>query len=479
MSLCATGMPVRGCVAPWAMRSSAARACERLFSASTVMNALSEPFNFATRPRKSRVSSTPSVSTFCILPISSKMSFSCTRTVRASASLMPIRASWAMRRTSSKDSGMKNRLERKIICCIIAHPRTLFPKEISRMFGFLGGYFSDDMAIDLGTANTLIYVRGKGIVLDEPSVVAIRQEGGPNSKKTIQAVGKEAKMMLGKTPGNIIAIRPMKDGVIADFTVTEQMLKQFIKKVHQSRLFSPSPRIIICVPCGSTQVERRAIREAAIEAGASQVFLIEEPMAAAIGADLPVAEATGSMVVDVGGGTTEVGVISLGGMVYSGSVRVGGDKFDEAIVNYIRRNYGMLIGDTTAENVKKEIGSAFPGSEVREMEVKGRNLAEGIPRSFTISSNEILEALTEPLNQIVGAGKSALEQTPPELGADIAEKGMGLTGRGALLRDLDRLLMEETGLPVIVADDPLTCVVRGSGKALERMDKLGSIFASE
>ena len=347
------------------------------------------------------------------------------------------------------------------------------------MFGFLRGYFSDDMAIDLGTANTLIYVRGKGIVLDEPSVVAIRQEGGPNSKKTIQAVGKEAKMMLGKTPGNITAIRPMKDGVIADFTVTEQMLKQFIKKVHESRLFSPSPRIIICVPCGSTQVERRAIREAAIEAGASQVFLIEEPMAAAIGADLPVAEATGSMVVDIGGGTTEVGVISLGGMVYSGSVRVGGDKFDEAIINYIRRNYGMLIGDTTAETVKKEIGSAFPGSEVREMEVKGRNLAEGIPRSFTISSNEILEALTEPLNQIVGAIKAALEQTPPELGADIAEKGMVLAGGGALLRDIDRLLMEETGLPVIVADDPLTCVVRGSGKALERMDKLGSIFASE
>ncbi len=347
------------------------------------------------------------------------------------------------------------------------------------MFGFLRGYFSDDMAIDLGTANTLIYVRGKGIVLNEPSVVAIRQEGGPNGKKTIQAVGREAKMMLGKTPGNITAIRPMKDGVIADFTITEQMLKQFIKKVHESRLFSPSPRIIICVPCGSTQVERRAIREAAVEAGASQVFLIEEPMAAAIGADLPIAEATGSMVVDVGGGTTEVGVISLGGMVYSGSVRVGGDKFDEAIINYVRRNYGMLLGETTAEKVKMEIGSAFPGSEVREMEVKGRNLAEGIPRSFTISSNEILEALTEPLNQIVGAVKSALEQTPPELGADIAEKGMVLTGGGALLRDLDRLFMEETGLPVIVADDPITCVVRGSGKALEKMEKLGSIFASE
>ena len=347
------------------------------------------------------------------------------------------------------------------------------------MFGFLRSYFSNDLAIDLGTANTLIYVRGKGIVLDEPSVVAIRQGGGPNAKKTIQAVGREAKMMLGKTPGNITAIRPMKDGVIADFTVTEQMLKQFIKKVHDSRLFSPSPRIINCVPCGSTQVERRAIRESAIGAGAGQVYLIEEPMAAAIGADLPVAEATGSMVVDIGGGTTEVGVISLGGMVYSGSVRVGGDKFDEAIINYIRRNYGMLIGETTAEMIKKTIGSAFPGSEVREMEVKGRNLAEGIPRSFTISSNEILEALTEPLNQIVSAVKSALEQTPPELGADIAEKGMVLTGGGALLRDLDRLLMEETGLPVIVAEDPLTCVVRGSGKALEKMEHFGPIFTND
>ncbi len=347
------------------------------------------------------------------------------------------------------------------------------------MFGFLRSYFSNDLAIDLGTANTLIYVRGKGIVLDEPSVVAIREDAGPNRKKSIQAVGKDAKMMLGKTPGNIVAIRPMKDGVIANFTVTEQMLKYFIKKVHDNKLFSPSPRIIICVPCGSTQVERRAIRESAIGAGAGQVFLIEEPMAAAIGADLPVAEATGSMVVDVGGGTTEVGVISLGGMVYSGSVRVGGDKFDEAIINYIRRNYGMLIGETTAENVKKTIGSAFPGSEVREMEVKGRNLAEGIPRSFTISSNEILEALTEPLNQIVSAVKSALEQTPPELGADIAEKGMVIAGGGALLRDLDRLLMEETGLPVIVADDPLTCVVRGSGKALEQMEHFGAIFTNE
>ena len=351
--------------------------------------------------------------------------------------------------------------------------------RVLRMFGFLKSYFSNDLAIDLGTANTLIYVRTQGIVLDEPSVVAIRLEGGPNARKTIQAVGRQAKEMLGKAPGQITVIRPMKDGVIADFTVTEQMLKQFIKRVHDSKLFSPSPRIIICVPCGSTQVERRAIRESAIGAGASQVYLIEEPMAAAIGAGLPVSDATGSMVVDIGGGTTEVGVISLGGMVYSGSVRVGGDKFDEAIINYIRRNYGMLIGEITAENIKKNIGSAFPGSEVREMEVKGRNLAEGIPRSFTISSNEILEALTEPLNQIVSAVKSGLEQTPPELGADIAEKGMVLTGGGALLRDLDRLLMEETGLPVIVADDPLTCVVRGCGMALEKMDKLGSIFASE
>ncbi len=324
------------------------------------------------------------------------------------------------------------------------------------MFDMFKGYFSSDLAIDLGTANTLIYVRGKGIVLNEPSVVSIRQEGGPNGKRVIQEVGLAAKQMLGRTPGNITAIRPMKDGVIADFTVTEQMLKQFIKKVLDSKLFSPSPRIIICVPCGSTQVERRAIRESALGAGASKVYLIEEPMAAAIGADL-----------------------SLGGMVYSGSVRVGGDKFDEAIVNYIRRNYGMLIGETTAEMIKKTIGSAFPGSEVKEMEVKGRNLAEGIPRSFTVSSNEILEALTDPLNSIVSAVKSALERTPPELGADIAERGMVLTGGGALLRDVDRLLMEETGLPVIVADDPLTCVVRGCGRALENMEKLSGIFTSD
>ena len=349
-------------------------------------------------------------------------------------------------------------------------------RRLEIMLNILTKYFSNDIAIDLGTANTLIYQQGKGIVLDEPSVVAIQQEGGPAGKKTILAVGLEAKKMLGRTPGSIQAIRPMKDGVIADFTITEQMLKQFIRKVMPARLFSPSPRIVICVPCGSTQVERRAIKESALGAGARRVALIEEPMAAAIGAGLPVEEATGSMVVDIGGGTTEVGVISLGGIVYSSSVRVGGDKFDEAIINYIRRNYGMLIGETTAEAIKKEIGSAFPGSAVREMEVKGRNLAEGIPRSFTVSSNEILEALTEPLNQIVSAVKTALEQTPPELGADIADKGMVLTGGGALLKDIDRLLMEETGLPVIIAEDPLTCVARGSGKSLEKLDKSANFF---
>lgn len=346
------------------------------------------------------------------------------------------------------------------------------------MFGFFRNYFSNDLAIDLGTANTLIYMRGKGIVLNEPSVVAIRQEGGPNGKTTIHAVGHTAKQMLGRVPGNINAIRPMKDGVIADFTVTEQMLKQFIRMASPSRLFAPSPRIIICVPCGSTQVERRAIKESALAAGASEVYLIEEPMAAAIGAGLPVNEAAGSLVVDIGGGTTEVGLISLGGMVYAGSVRVGGDKFDQAIINYIRRNFGILIGEPTAEMIKKKIGSAFPGSEVMEIEVKGRNIAEGVPRTFTVHSNEILEALSEPLNQIVVAVKNALEKTPPELGADIAEHGLMLTGGGALLRDLDQLLKEETGLPVHVAEEPLNCVVKGCGIALENMDKLRTAFAA-
>ena len=346
------------------------------------------------------------------------------------------------------------------------------------MFGMslFRNYFSNDLAIDLGTANTLIYMIGKGIVLNAPSVVAIRQEGGPNGKTTIHAVGHSAKQMLGRVPGNIQAIRPMKDGVIANFTVTEQMLKQFIRMVKPNKLFAPNPRIIICVPCGSTQVERRAIKESAEAAGASEVFLIEEPMAAAIGAGLPVSEAAGSLVIDIGGGTTEVGVISLGGMVYSGSVRVGGDKFDQAIVSYVRRNFGMLIGEPTAELIKMEIGSAFPSSEAKEIEVKGRNLSEGVPRTFTIHSNEVLEALTEPLNQIVGAVKTALEKTPPELGADIAERGMMLTGGGALLRDLDQLLQEQTGLPVHIAEEPLNCVVKGCGIALENIDRLHTAF---
>lgn len=342
------------------------------------------------------------------------------------------------------------------------------------MFRFLTRYFSNDLAIDLGTANTLIYIRNKGIVLDEPSVVAMQNDAA-HGKSAILAVGTEAKKMLGRTPGSIQAIRPMKDGVIADFNVTEKMLKQFIKKVNNSR-FAAAPRIVICVPCGSTQVERKAIRDSALAAGASSVNLIEEPMAAAIGAGLPIEEPTGCMVVDIGGGTTEVGVISLSGVVYSHSIRVGGDAFDESIINYVRRNYGMLIGEATAEEIKTNIGSAFPGMEVNEIEVKGRNLAEGIPRAFTISSNEVLEALTEPLNQIVQSVKNALEQTPPELGADIAGRGLVLTGGGALLKGLDRLLAEETGLPVMIAEDPLTCVARGSGKALDMIGKLNSIF---
>ncbi len=341
---------------------------------------------------------------------------------------------------------------------------------------FSSKHFRRDIAIDLGTANTLIYLSDKGIVLDEPSVVAIRHEGGPQGKKTLQAVGREAKAMLGKVPGNIHAIRPMKDGVISDFTITEQMLKQFIRMVHPRNTFRRSPRVIVCVSCGSTQVERRAIRESVLGAGASEVYLVEEPMAAAIGAGLPVAQAMGSMVVDVGGGTTEVGVISLGGMVYKGSVRVGGDKLDEAIISYIRRNYGVLIGEPTAEAIKKSIGTAHPGSEIKEMEVNGRNLAEGIPRSFNISSNEILEALNDPLNKIIASVKTALEQTPPELGADIAQRGMMLTGGGALLQNLDRLLAEETGLPVLVAEDPLTCVVRGCGMALEKIGDANDWF---
>jgi rod shape-determining protein MreB len=302
--------------------------------------------------------------------------------------------------------------------------------------------------------------------------VAIREEPSRGGKK-IEAVGTDAKNMLGRTPGNITAIRPLKDGVIADFTVTEKMLQHFIEKVHGNRLIRPSPRVLVCVPYGSTQVERRAIQESAEGAGARWVRLIEEPMAAAVGAGMPVHEARGSMVLDVGGGTSEVAVISLNGIVYAASVRIGGDRFDEAIINYVRRNYGILIGEATAERIKIEIGSAYPGQQVREISVKGRNLSEGVPRSFTLNSNEILEALQEPLQGIVGAVKAALEQTPPELGSDVAERGIVLTGGGALLRDIDKLLMEETGLPVVVAEDPLTCVARGGGKMLELIDEHG------
>ena len=344
------------------------------------------------------------------------------------------------------------------------------------MFKKIRGIFSNDLSIDLGTANTLIYVRDQDIVLNEPSVVAVRDT--PNGKQ-VAAVGTDAKRMLGRTPGSIKAIRPLKDGVIADFLITEKMLQHFIYKVHEHSWFKPSPRVLICVPCKSTQVERKAIKESALSAGARIVHLIEEPMAAAIGAGMPVEEARGSMVVDIGGGTTEIAVISLNGIVYSDSVRVGGDRFDEAIVAFVRRNYGSAIGEATAERIKLEIGCAYPSKEVLEIDVRGRNVAEGIPRSFTLNSNEILEALQEALSQIVTAVKSALEQTPPELSADIAESGIVLTGGGALLRDLDVLISEETGLPVLVADDPLTCVARGGGKALEMMDDKIFEFAQE
>jgi|TARA_B110000902_G_scaffold162973_1_gene186426 rod shape-determining protein MreB len=335
------------------------------------------------------------------------------------------------------------------------------------MFKKLRGFFSSDLSIDLGTANTLIYVRGDGIVLNEPSVVAIRQHLG---QKIIEAVGVDAKRMLGRTPGNITAIRPLKDGVIADFQVTEKMLQHFIKKVHASSFVPPSPRVLICVPCMATEVEKRAIKESAYSAGAREVYLIEEPMAAAIGAGMPVEEAVGSMVVDIGGGTTEIAILSLNGVVFSDSVRIGGDRFDESIVNFVRRKYGSVIGDSTAERIKMEIGGAYLSKEVREIDVRGRNLAEGVPKSFTLNSDEILESLQEPLAGIVQAVKRVLEQSPPELASDIAETGIVLTGGGSMLRDLDRLLTAETGLPVILAEDPLTCVARGGGVALEMMD---------
>jgi rod shape-determining protein MreB len=342
------------------------------------------------------------------------------------------------------------------------------------MFDAVRRLFVNDLSIDLGTANTLVYVRDEGIVLNEPSVVAIRMDS--RGAKKIEAVGIDAKRMLGRTPSNISTIRPLRDGVIADYTITEKMLQHFIRKVHKRR---PVTRVVVCVPYGSTQVERRAIRESVENAGARKVYVIEEPIAAALGAGIPIGEARGSMVVDIGGGTSEVAVISLNGIVYAESVRIGGDKFDEAIVSYVRRQYNMLIGEATAERIKQHIGTAFPGHEVQEIDVVGRHLAAGVPRNFTMNSNEILDALQEPLAGITRAVKMALERTPPELGSDVAERGIVLTGGGALLRDLDKLISEETGLPVIIADDPLTCVARGGGMLLDMLDRTGDVYNME
>ena len=333
--------------------------------------------------------------------------------------------------------------------------------------------FSNDLSIDLGTANTLVYVKNKGIVLNEPSVVAVGLDRNGGAQRKVDAVGRAAKTMLGRSPDNLEVIRPMKDGVIADFQYTEKMLQYFISKVLQGSHFvpfKPSPRVLVCVPCGATQVERRAIRESVEGAGASEVFLITEPMAAAIGAGLPVSEAKGSMIVDIGGGTTEVAIISLNGIVYSSSVRIGGNRFDQAIIDYVRNTKRYEIGESTAEQVKIEIGSAYAEQEMHEKEVRGRSVVEGVPRSFTLNSNEILEALSDPIKGIVAAVRTALEKSPPELAADIAEHGMMLSGGGALLHNLDKLLREETGIPVTIADDPLTCVARGGGKALEMYD---------
>ena len=376
---------------------------------------------------------------------------------------------------------MPHRLLKGRLADTLSNPETAIfsPEHNNMVFKSLRGLFSNDLSIDLGTANTLVYVREQGIVLNEPSVVAVRMDRGPGGPQSVAAVGGEAKLMLGRTPGNIRTVRPLKDGVIADFNMTEAMLQHFIKKVHESRFLRPSPRVLVCVPCSSTQVERKAIKESAEGAGAREVFLVEEPMAAAIGAGIPVHEARGAMVLDIGGGTSEVAVISLNGLVYSHSVRVGGDQFDDAIINYVRRNYGTLIGETTAERIKIEIGCAWPDEEPETLEVSGRNLAEGVPRNITISSNEVLEALNENLSSILEAVKTALEQTPPELCADVAETGIVLTGGGALLRGIDRLIAEETGLPVFPADDPLTCVARGGGRALELMDQNnGDFFAT-
>lgn len=340
------------------------------------------------------------------------------------------------------------------------------------IFDWLAGLFSNDLAIDLGTANTLVYVKGIGIVTNEPSVVAVQRDA--RGGKKILAVGREAKEMLGRTPGSIVAIRPMKDGVIADFEVTEAMLRYFIERAHNRRTMV-KPRIIICVPYGITEVEKRAVRESAESAGAREVYLIEEPMAAAIGAGLPITEPSGSMIVDIGGGTTEVAVISLAGIVYSKSVRVGGDKMDEAIVNYLKRKYQLLIGERTAEQIKITIGTAYPDENIQTMAVKGRDLVAGIPKTIEVNSEEVREAIMEPVNTIVEAVRVALEKTPPELAADIVDKGIMLAGGGALIRNLDILLREETGLPIMIADDPLCAVVLGSGKALDQIDILSQV----
>lgn len=337
------------------------------------------------------------------------------------------------------------------------------------IFDWFSGLFSNDLAIDLGTSNTLIYVRGKGIVCNEPSVVAVQSDGRGGRK--ILAVGREAKEMLGRTPGAVTAIRPIKDGVIADFEVTEAMLRYFIEKAHNRRTMV-KPRIVICVPNGITEVEKRAVRESAESAGAREVYLIEEPMAAAIGADLPVAEASGNMIVDVGGGTTEVAVISLAGIVYSRSIRVGGDKIDEAIIQHIKRQYNLLIGERTAEQIKLEVGNAWPFDEPKSMNIKGRDMIAGVPRNVEVSSDEIREALSEPISAIIDAVRVALERTPPELAADIVDKGIVLAGGGALLTNLDVVLREETRLPVMIAEDPTTCVVMGTGRVLDQLELL-------
>ena len=345
------------------------------------------------------------------------------------------------------------------------------------IFDKLWGFISKDMAIDLGTANTLVYVKGDGVVLNEPSVVALSEVHG---KKHVLAVGNEAKQMLGKTPGKIRAIRPMKDGVIADFEVAEQMIKHFIQKIHNRRTFS-NPQIIICVPSGATNVERRAIRESADAAGARKVFIIEEPVAAAIGAGLPVADATGSMIVDIGGGTTEVAILSLGGVVLSTSVKAAGDKFDEAIIEYMRKFHKLAVGEATAERMKKEIGTAVAPEDGNgeNMYVKGRDLINGLPKEIAINQRQISEALAEPVAQIIDTIKKALEQTPAELAADIVERGIMLTGGGSLLGNMDAVLRRATSLPVSIAEDPLLCVVKGTGKALEEKNKLSDLFYTE